>query len=482
MSLGFLGQQVSDAAVQQLVSLLDSLPGRSETERRREVSLALQALRQRLLRLLALSRWASTAAEPLQQLSRAYEAAAQREASFHDAAGRLALAHSTSGGEPLHDVPAALAVLCGATLHLLPAVLEDLLPHPPSAKLLEPGGCERLDSALRLRLLHATLPQSLRVTRVADGVATLQSEHEYEADVTLAPSRTDEASAEPQGGWALLCVRVLAGEGGAAFFLAAPAHRRLVWEANQRCAASHSPLQDLHLLLRELVATLARDALVRQARVLCAGRWANCAVLAPLPGNPPPPGFQLHFWPRVRLADGEARALRVSLGDATRRLCCSLALPDSVSAFEPRAPLLQLNNLDLEAMLRGALQVACLQRLQEAAAALAAHPTLRALPARLLDDAQSAPRLLLSMPGMGEALASLRCELRTGALRIAAEPGCLIEDTARHREAHEQSANLPTADSAVLLATAAWCHGARRLVAQQGQMGEITSLKVEKEF
>jgi len=436
--LRLLGTLVAEASLEELSALPERLSHRPEQERRRETALALHVLRQRLLRLLALTRWAPTGEALLAQASREKETLLQRDVCFSDAASRLAAVHhsTASSCEALYDVPNALRVLIGGELSsLLPVTAADSLRPAPL-----PAGNELLDSALRCALLQPGRPRELRVLRIAGGAATLFCAEQYEADVTLGPQRDSDDGSERLGGWALLRLRLLAGEPGAPFSLSAAQHHWLAWELHRRMASAPKPLLCLHAVLQELCATLARDALVQQARSLTAGRWAGTAALLPLPGAPPPPGFALAFWQR-------SRALRVHLDDR-RRLCCSLA----AAAGEALRPLqLSMAALDLEALLQAALRGAQAERLREAADALGASPQLARLPVKLREHAGEAPRLELLFPGSG-ARAALGCDAGSGALRLHAHPA-LMGEALGALQAHAAGSDCAAACE---LASAAW--------------------------
>ena len=289
VSVGAWAVHTADAGYSAVSSLVADLPSHPVDDRQRVALQTLHALRQRVLRLLTLARWSPHSQTAL-QLLRVRDVLTQRDAAYHDAATRLMEAHYTVVAEPLYNVPLALQVLSAQTAGgsaLVPASVAELRPSPPVAQ--HP---ERLDAAVRVRLLRTTRPELLHVAHVSGGLATLRVAHEFEADVTVGPTRTEGDASTSLGGWVVVRVRLLVcdPEAPASSHLGPPQHRMLVWELNKRMAASTEPLCVLHTCMHDLSVTIARDIAGRQAKALAAGRWANAIRLAPLPGVPPPPG------------------------------------------------------------------------------------------------------------------------------------------------------------------------------------------------
>jgi mediator of RNA polymerase II transcription subunit 14 len=315
VALRALATQAAGHGFQQLAALTQSLPGRPEDERRRELLRTLHSLRQMLLRLLVLARW-SPRADPAMQFLKIREVLSARDATFHDVATRLVAVHHTVASEPIHDVPAALRVLSAGVLgnaeHLLPSSVEELRPTRPPAP-----DVARLDAALRARLLRTPLPPRLNVLGFAGGLVTLAVAHEFEADLTLGPyseaaaatdcASPDQAADVPRlGGWALVRVRlcVCAASASVATQLAESHQRQLCWQLTQRMSGSAEPLHVLLAVLQEFCAFAARDIAVKQAKALAASRWAGAVRLSALPGTPSP-GFAIQYWlptPRANTA------------------------------------------------------------------------------------------------------------------------------------------------------------------------------------
>ena len=445
VALRALATQAAEHGYRQLAALTQSLPGRPEDERRRELLRALHSLRQMLLCLLVLARWSPRADAALQFL-KIREVLSARDATFHDVATRLVAVHHTVVSEPVHDVPAALRVLSAGVLgnaeHLLPSTIEEMRPaRPPSPD------AARLDVAVRARLLRTPLPARLSVLGFAGGLVTLAVAHEFEADLTLGPYRdpaaaTEGAAPDPApadaprlGGWVLVRVRLLvrAASATAATQLAESHQRHLCWQLTQRMSASAEPLHVLLAVLQEFCAFAARDIAVKQAKALAASRWAGAVRLSALPGSPTSPGFAVQYWlpaqrasttgarapedaaPRSSAAPAE-RSLRVQL-DSVRRLVCVHDPP-----FDGEGgPKLALDAVDMDALLTAAIASASHEHLERVRAALCSDPAFALLPPTVLQRGTAAgdsPSLVLPFPVAGAMPPSVRCDWRTGELRL----------------------------------------------------------------
>lgn len=442
VALRALATQAAEHGYRQLAALTQSLPGRPEDERRRELLRALHSLRQMLLRLLVLARWSPRADSALQFL-KIREVLAARDATFHDVATRLVAVHHTVVSEPVHDVPAALRVLSAHRLgnaeHLLPSSIEEMRPARPPAP-----DAARLDAAVRARLLRTPLPPRLSVLGFAGGLVTLGVAHEFEADLTLGPyqdppAATEGAAGDPArlGGWVLVRLRLLvrAASSAAATQLPESHQRHLCWQLTQRMSATAEPLHVLLAVLQEFCAFAARELAVKQAKAIAASRWAGAVRLSALPGAPgaTSPGFALHYWlpaarantaaarapadaaPRSTVASVE-RALRVQL-DSERRLVCVHDPP-----FDGEAgPRLALDAIDMDALLTAAVASASHEQLERVREALCSNPAFAQLPPPVLQRGTAAgdsPSLVLPFPVAGAMPPSVRCDWRTGELRL----------------------------------------------------------------
>jgi len=443
VTLRTLATQAADHSFRQLAALTQSLPGRPENDRRRELLRTLHSMRQMLLRLLVLARW-SPRADPAMQFLKIREVLSARDATFHDVATRLVAVHHTVATEPIHDVPAALRVLSAGVLgnaeHLLPSAVEELRPARPPAP-----DVARLDAALRARLLRTPLPPRLNVLGFAGGLVTLAVAHEFEADLTLGPyteaaAATDSAApnqaadAPRLGGWALVRVRlhVRAASATAATQLAESHQRQLCWQLTQRMSGSTQPLHVLLAVLQEFCAFAARDIAVKQAKALAASRWAGAVRLSALPGTPSP-GFAIQYWlPAPRASTGTARtpteaaprptalaarSLRVQLDDQ-RQL---VIVHDPSFGDGEAGPRLSLDAIDMDALLTAAVASASHEQLERVREALCSDPAFSQLPPTVLQRGTAAgdtPSLVLPFPIAGAMPPSMRCDWRTGELRL----------------------------------------------------------------
>ena len=456
VSVGDLARHTADSSYSAVSSLIAALPSHPPDDRQRLALQTLHALRQRVLRLLALARWSPHSQTALQFL-RVRDLLAQRDAAYHDAATRLMEAHYTVAAEPLYNVPLALQVLSAEMAGgcaLVPAAVAELRPTPPMTQ--HP---ERLDAAVRVRLLRATRPELLHVAHVSGGLATLRVTHEFEADVTVGPIRSEGDAPALLGGWVVVRVRLLVCDPDtpANSRLGHPQHRMLVWELNKRMASSAEPLCVLHACMHDLSVMIARDIAGRQAKALAAGRWANAIRLAPLPGVPPPPGFGLHYW-QQRLS------LLVKLNEAGQLVCEHVPpLDDSragdASASDAGVQLLP-SRLSMERLLLASITAASRQRLRACQMALAQHPALAHVLARVRENfnAGTPPELTIQLPGVDSMPgAALFCDMHTGQLRLRGVAAVLTP--AALRDLETAAGKAPTAaegGDAVLIVTDLW--------------------------
>jgi hypothetical protein len=456
VSVGALAVHTADAGYSAVSSLVADLPSHPADDRQRVALQTLHALRQRVLRLLALARWLPHSQTAL-QLLRVRDVLTQRDAAYHDAATRLMEAHYTVSAEPLYNVPLALQVLSAQTAGasaLVPASVAELRPPPPLAQ--HP---ERLDAAVRVRLLRATRPELLHVAHVAGGLATLRVAHEFEADVTAGPTRTEGDAPTSLGGWVVVRVRLLVCEADApaSAHLGHPQHRMLVWELNKRMAASTEPLCVLYTCMHDLSVMIARDIAGRQAKSLAAGRWASAIRLAPLPGVPPPPGFGLHYW-QQRLS------LLVKLNDAGQLICGHVPPLDDnragdVSASDEDVQLVP-SKLCMERLLLASIAAASWQRLRACQMALALRSETAPVRARVRKGANAGdpPELAIQLPGVDSMPgAALFCDLHTGQLRLRGVAAVLTPTALRDLEtAAGKAASAAEGGDAVLMVTDLW--------------------------
>jgi hypothetical protein len=137
--------------------------------------------------------------------------------------------------------------------------------------------------------------------------------------------------------------------------------------------------------------------------------------------------------------------LRVQVDEAHRLVCVH-----EPPLGEGDGPQLALDAVSMEALLRASVAAASLQQLGSVQAALRAEPALAAPPATVLrrgatpDDA---PSLVLPFQAAGAAPPSMRCDWRTGALRLVGAVPLLSAAAVRELEEYTQRASAAAAAS-----------------------------------
>ncbi|CAM6090843.1 unnamed protein product [Calypogeia fissa] len=325
----------SNLALKELTTIAPEL---SDSERKLGLLKYILKTRQRLLRLLVLSKWCRQipVVERCQQLSGTLS---NHDTSFTQAADFLFFLHEglQQARAPVYDIPTAAEVLLTGSYSRLPKCIEDLgMPAALTGEERETT-LHKLDTMLRSRLLDISLPKELSAITVSDGRIVLRVHGEFEVQLTLGYRGNLSL-------WRILHLQLLVGESSGPTVLTE--HQRLVLgdDLERRMAASDDPFRILYSILHDFCTTLVMDTLFRQTGMLRQGRWKDAiryekiseVANANQGGNigqgtgqgPGPPGDM----------DSEAKVGMKSRASLGLRIWYWLDCPKGISGLDPPPP------------------------------------------------------------------------------------------------------------------------------------------------
>lgn len=269
VDLSVLVKRTAETSFLAFKELCDSNPERSDAEKKIGLLKFINKTRQRLLRLLVLSRWCGQIplVECCQQL---VGTLSNHDTSFVQAADSLFFLHEglQQARAPMYDIPSAVEVLLTGSYRRLPKCIEDLGMQPMLAGDEKESMLQKLDTMLRSRLLDVPLPREVTAVKVAKGMVTLHVDEEFEAQLTLGYRGNPLL-------WRVLHLKVLVGEGSGKLKLTDLQEGSLRDNLERRMAALEDPFQILYSVLHEFCTAWVMDTIIRQVRVLQQGRWKD---------------------------------------------------------------------------------------------------------------------------------------------------------------------------------------------------------------
>ncbi|KAI5062182.1 hypothetical protein GOP47_0022721 [Adiantum capillus-veneris] len=249
--------------------LCDISSDSSDTEKKIGLLKFINKTRQRLLRLLVLSKWCYQIplVECCQQL---VGTLSNHDNSIVQAADSLFFLHDglQQARAPMYDIPSAVEVLLTGSYKRLPKCIEDLGMQPMLAGDEKESTLQKLDTMLRSRLLDIPLPREITSVKVAKGMVTLLVEEEFEAQLTLGYRGYPLL-------WRVLHLKVLVGEHSGTLKLTAMQESSLKDDLERRMAALDDPFQILYSVLHEFCSAWVMNTIIRQVRALQKGRWKD---------------------------------------------------------------------------------------------------------------------------------------------------------------------------------------------------------------
>ncbi|BBN19751.1 mediator of RNA polymerase II transcription subunit 14 [Marchantia polymorpha subsp. ruderalis] len=269
VDFSLLVKRTAEDAFSSLRELAGIAQEQSDSERKLSLLKNFLRTRQRLLRVLSLSKWCRQIplVERCQQLS---GTVSNHDTSFTQAADFLFFLHEglQQARAPIYDIPTAAEVLLTGQYNRLPKCIEELGMQPMLAGEEREEALQKLDTMLRSRLLDISLPKEISDITVSEGRIILQVDGEFKVQLTAGYRGHLHL-------WRILHLELLVGEStGPTKFTD---HQRLALgdDLERRMAASDDPFRILFSILHEFCTTLVMDTLFRQTGMLRQGRWKD---------------------------------------------------------------------------------------------------------------------------------------------------------------------------------------------------------------
>ncbi|XP_078152525.1 mediator of RNA polymerase II transcription subunit 14-like isoform X2 [Carex rostrata] len=169
---------------------------------------------------------------------------------------------------PIHDIPSAIEVFRTGGYSRLPKCIEDIgiKSTLPEAEL-KPA-LKKLSTLVRSKLLDTVIPKEVSNISVSDGIVTLRVDGEFKVLLTLGYRCHLHL-------WRILHLELLVGEKTGPIKLETSRRYALGDDLERRMAVSENPFNILYTILHELCVMLVMDTIVKQAKILCQGRWRD---------------------------------------------------------------------------------------------------------------------------------------------------------------------------------------------------------------
>ncbi|KAL2609720.1 hypothetical protein R1flu_028293 [Riccia fluitans] len=331
-------KRTAEDAYSSLKELTGIAPEQSDSERKLSLLKYVLRTRQRLLRLLVLSKWCRQLplVERCQQLA---GTVSNHDTSFTQAADFLFFLHEglQQARAPIYDIPSAAEVLLTGEYSRLPKCIEELGMQPMLAGEERVEALQKLDTLLRSRLLDISLPKEISDITVSEGRIILQVDGEFRVQLTAGYRGHLHL-------WRILHLELLVGESTGPTKLTD--HQRLALgdDLERRMAASDDPFKLLYSIVHDFCTTLVMDTLFRQTGMLRQGRWKDAIRFEKVSetsnasqgvgigqGTGQGPG------PPVE-SDAELRAGTKSRGSPGLRIWYWLDCPKGIAGVDPGSP------------------------------------------------------------------------------------------------------------------------------------------------
>ncbi|XP_014680674.1 PREDICTED: mediator of RNA polymerase II transcription subunit 14-like [Priapulus caudatus] len=285
ISLAVLIDYIVQRTYHDLTVLSELLPRKSDIERKVEIVQLAHKTRQLFIRLLALVKWANSAAK-VYRCSDIMMFLDQQAMLFTDTADMLAqIAREklVNARLPNFSLPLAVDVLTTGTFPRLPACIRDrIVPPDPITETEKQSTLQSLDNIIQYRLVTSSLPPQMRNLTIEDGRVTFHVEHEFEVSLTLMGDG-------PVVPWRLLEIDILVqnketGDGKA---LVHPLQIHYIHQLLQsRMIDNSQPLHDLYNCLHSFCQSLQLEVLNFQADKLMQERLgASIRIAEYTPGR-----------------------------------------------------------------------------------------------------------------------------------------------------------------------------------------------------
>ncbi|XP_038050987.1 mediator of RNA polymerase II transcription subunit 14-like [Patiria miniata] len=278
ISLGLLLEFLIQKTYHELMVLSELLPRKTDMERKIEIVKFARSTRQSFVRLLALVKWASSAAK-VDKCAAISAFLDQQSLLFVDTADMLShmarenLVHARL---PNFSLPVAVDVLTTGQYRRMPTCIkEKIVPPDPISQSEKANVLQRLNQIIQHRLVTSKLPSQLADLSIVDGRVKFSVPQEFEATLTLMGD-------DPGIPWRLLNIEILVtdpdtGDGKA---LVHPMQINYIHQLLQsRLFGDENMLQDMYSCLHSFCQSLQLEVLHSQAQRLIRERWGEHVMI-----------------------------------------------------------------------------------------------------------------------------------------------------------------------------------------------------------
>ncbi|XP_037511801.1 mediator of RNA polymerase II transcription subunit 14 [Rhipicephalus sanguineus] len=272
--LGRLIDFILQRTYHELTVLAELLPRKTDVERKIEIVQFASSTRQLFVRLLALVKWAASAAK-VEKCASIVGFLDKQNMLFVETADILAMmARETlvQARLPSFHIPCAVEVLTLGTYSRLPTCIRDkIVPPDPITPAERKSTLQRLDQIIQYRLVSSDLPSQMRSHRIENGRVTFHVEHEFEVSLTL----MGDGAHIP---WRLLDIDILVEdkETGDCRSLVHPLQVQFIHQLIQaRLVDNPKPLHELYTCLHSFCLSLQLEVIHSQLVRLCRERLGD---------------------------------------------------------------------------------------------------------------------------------------------------------------------------------------------------------------
>nr|XP_054771288.1 mediator of RNA polymerase II transcription subunit 14-like [Lytechinus pictus] len=278
ISLGLLLEHLVQKTYHELTVLAELLPRKMDMEKKIEIVKFARSTRQSFIRLLALVKWAGSAAK-VDKCAAISLFLDQQSFLFVDTAdmlSRMARENLVHARLPNFCLPHAVDVLTMRQYKRMPACIKErIVPPDPITSSEKETVLHRLDQIIQHRLVTSELPPQLANLTIEDGRVKFRVPQEFEVTLTL----MEDNKTIP---WRLLNIEILVqdpdtGDGKA---LVHPIQVMCIHQLVQsRLFGDDKPLVDMYNVLHTFCQSLQLEVLYSQVQRLISERWGEHVVI-----------------------------------------------------------------------------------------------------------------------------------------------------------------------------------------------------------
>ncbi|XP_071483080.1 mediator of RNA polymerase II transcription subunit 14-like [Diadema antillarum] len=278
ISLGLLLEHLVQKTYHELTVLAELLPRRLDMEKKIEIVKFAQSTRQTFIRLLALVKWAGSAAK-VDKCAAISSFLDQQSLLFVDTAdmlARMARENLLHARLPNFCLPHAVDVLTMRQYKRMPACIKErIVPPDPITTSEKATVLHRLDQIIQHRLVTSELPPQLANLTIEDGRVKFRVPQEFEVTLTL----MEDNRTIP---WRLLNIEILVQdpETGDGKSLVHPLQVNYIHQLVQsRLFGDNKPLVDMYNVLHTFCQSLQLEVLYSQVQRLITERWGEHVMI-----------------------------------------------------------------------------------------------------------------------------------------------------------------------------------------------------------